>query len=121
MPIQIPDSLDLPEPVLACLYHRYLTSLQTLCMEPRLFGKPENNGGFICVDGELVIRDDCRTGIVSGVVGDPYVNQLKNQYKCAIMPIGEDKAADQVTSFKWFHIKSNVHASDYVCFSFENK
>ena len=102
MPIQIPDSLDLPEPVLACMYHRYLTSLQTLCTQPRLFGKPDSNGGFICVDGDLVIRGDCRAAIVGGVVSDPYVNQLKNQFKCAIMPIGEDKAADQVSSFNGF-------------------
>ena len=102
MPIQIPDTLDLPEPVLACMYHRYLTTLQTLCVEPRLFGKPEHNAGFICADADFISHDDCRAAIVDGVVGNPYVNQLKAQYKCAIMPVAEDKRADEVLSFDRF-------------------
>ena len=98
MPIQIPESLDLPEPVLACMYHRYLTTLQTLCMEPRLFGKPESNAGFICVDGDLVSRGDCRTAIFDGVVGKPYINQLTTQYKCKIMKI----SGSDISSFDRF-------------------
>ena len=87
MPIQIPDSLDLPESVLACMYHRYLTTLQTLCIEPRLFGKPDSNGGFICIDSDLVKRGDCKAAIVDGVVGEPYKKQLRTQYNCNIIGI----------------------------------
>ena len=102
MPIQIPDTLNLPEPVLACMHHRYLTTLPTLCEEPRLFGKPEFNAGFICVHRDLISPFDCRTAIVDGVVGNQYVHQLKPQYKCAIMPISEDKPADEVSSIVRF-------------------
>ena len=43
MPVAIPESLALPESVLACLYHRYVKTIQTPCVEPKLFGLADDH------------------------------------------------------------------------------
>ena len=102
MPVLIPPFLQLPEPILACLYHRYVTTLQTLCIEPKLFGHPDAGGGYICVDGDLIREGDCTVAVFHGVVGDTYTNQLKTQRRCDIINFSEEKKTDYMSSFDRF-------------------
>ncbi|KAK3101365.1 hypothetical protein FSP39_003029 [Pinctada imbricata] len=84
MPILIPESLAFPPEVLACLYHRYVTTKQTGCVEPKLFGNANNKGGYICVDEGILDKNNCDVYIFTRSVDERYKTQLKSQYGCNI-------------------------------------
>ena len=83
-PIRIPNSFDLPDKVIACIYHRYATSLQTRCVEPRLVGPPDNRTGFICVDNNRMGSGNCKAAVFDSSRHDSYIRQLKEQYHCEV-------------------------------------
>ena len=84
MPVVIPDSLSLPLRILSCIYHRYVTTVQTTCVEPKSFGIPDRKAGYICVDNDLLPVGDCKVMILGKVVDKYYIRQLKQQYKCDV-------------------------------------
>ena len=84
MPIVIPNSLSFPIKVLSCLYHRYVTTIQTQCFEPKSFGIPDNKGGYICVDNDLLPIGDCKVVISGTEVDKNFTRQLRQQYQCEI-------------------------------------
>ena len=102
MPIKIPESLDLPEPILACIYHRYLTTIQTLCVEPKLFGYSDSNCGMICVDGDLIKKGQCKAAIFDDVVDEAYRKQLKVQFGCSIHSDKGGNQTDVISTFDKF-------------------
>ena len=92
MPIKIPYSLvQLSEQVLACMYHRYVTTIQTTCVEPKLFGMPDNNGGFVCIDNDLIKKENCNAAIFGSAVNIHYIYQLQTQYNCNTSTFPEEK------------------------------
>ena len=99
MPIKIPDSLNFSEQVLACMYHRYVTTIQTTCVEPKLFGMPDSNGGFVCIDNDLIKKETCYAAIFGDAVGFNFIYQLKTQYNCNISTfVEEEESYDFKTS-----------------------
>ena len=121
MAIQIPPSLQLPEPMLACLYHRYVTTIQTLCIEPKLFGNPDADCGYICVDGDLLTKGDCRVAIFDRVVGDTYTNQMKIQRNCDIISFPTVNKTRNTSSFDQFLSDPRSARITLLVFSFECK
>ena len=84
MPIKIPESLALPSKVLSCLYHRYVTTIQTTCTEPKAFGIADRNGGYICVDNDLMQKGRCKVIIFGPDFNKDYTKQIKDQYNCSV-------------------------------------
>ena len=110
MAIKIPDSLNFSEEVLACMYHRYVTTIQTRCVEPKLFGMPDNNGGFVCVDNDLIKKENCNAAIFGGAVGLNYIYQLQAQYSCNISTFPEEESYDFKTSLEtWISTQKRVY------------
>ena len=84
VPIQIPDSFNLPDRVIACLYHRYVTSIQTHCIEPRLVGPPDNHSGFVCLDNNKLRGGKCKSVLFDNSLHETYISQLKKQFPCEV-------------------------------------
>ena len=97
MPIAIPKSLALPESVLACLYHRYVTTIQTPCVEPKLFGLADDKGGYLCVDKGFFPKDKCKAFFFGQAVNDKYRDQLKSQYGCQIKQLSDENTKADAT------------------------
>ena len=100
MPIVIPDSLSLPLQVLSCIYHRYVTTVQTPCVEPKAFGISDKKAGYICVDNDLLPVGDCNVIILGKVVDKNYIRQLKQQYKCDILGNQNKRSRDIYDAIK---------------------
>ena len=101
MPIKIPDSLNLPEQVIACMFHRYVTTIQTTCVEPKLFGISDKNGGFVCIDNNLIRKESCNAAIFGDAVDIHYIYQLQAQYNCNISTfVEEEESYDFKTSLE---------------------
>ena len=84
LPIIIPDSITQSDDVLACLYHRYVTTIQTLCKQPKLIGRPDRYGGYICIDNYLLETGKCTVVIVDPDLDYSYSEQVRIQHNCII-------------------------------------
>ena len=83
-PFIIPKYLNFSKEVLACMYHRYITTIQEVCVEPKSFGNPDNGGGFVCVDNDLLRKGNCRVVLFGAASNGPYMTHMENQYGCRI-------------------------------------
>ena len=83
-PIAIPDSFWLPYMVLVCIYHRYVTTIQTPCTQPKLMGRPDKNIGYVCVDDNFLEAGKCRVVIFDPDIDQSYIAQIQNQYSCDV-------------------------------------
>ena len=83
-PLKIPKYLNFSKEVLACMYHRYITTIQEFCVEPKSFGNPDNGGGFVCVDNDLLRKGNCRVVLFGAASNGPYMTHMENQYGCHI-------------------------------------
>ena len=84
MPIKIPNLDSLPFNILSCLYHRYVTTIQTICTETKAFGITDRNGGYICVKNNLLQKGNCEVIIFGPDFNKDYTKQIKDQYNCSV-------------------------------------
>ena len=84
LPIRIPDFFDLSDQAITCLYHRYVTSIQVQCIEPRSLGLADKRGGVLCVDNDRIRNGNCTAIIFDDTIHESYTNQLKKQFDCEI-------------------------------------
>ena len=93
-PFIIPETLDFASNVLGCMYHRYVTTIQEMCVEPKSFGAFDNGGGFVCVDNNLLRKDNCRVILFGAVANGLYMTHMENQYGCSIESYSGGKKFD---------------------------
>ena len=91
-PVHIPESLNYSELVLACMYHRYVTTIQTMCVEPKLFGAPDNGSSFVCVDNNLLPKGNCRVVLLNAEDKVSYTDHIEMQYSCHVDSYSDGKS-----------------------------
>lgn len=88
MPIIIPlesEMKSLSLDGIACLYHRYVTSLQTWCASMDRVGEIQRNGWYICADPTYVPRKPCTTFLSNNIFPENIFSEdLKSRYGCDI-------------------------------------
>lgn len=88
MPIVIPlesemKSLSLDD--IACLFHRYVTSLQVSCFSMDRVGEIQRNGWYICADPDYVPRKPCIVFLSNSIFPENIFSaDLKSRYGCDI-------------------------------------
>lgn len=88
MPIIIPlesEMKSLSLDGIACLYHRYVTSLQTMCASMDRVGEIQRNGWYICADPTYVPRKPCTAFLSNNIFPENIFSEdLKSRYGCDI-------------------------------------
>jgi hypothetical protein len=88
LPLRIPaeNELDpLSENVITCLYHRYVTTIQTFCAFKDRLGEVRRNGWFICADPVYAPKKNCvvfRSN--KAFPEDKFSADMASRYKCKI-------------------------------------
>ncbi|XP_062597637.1 uncharacterized protein LOC134259055 [Saccostrea cucullata] len=75
---------------LSCLYQRYVTSLQSLCTEPKRFGNVDYGGVRICTDGGVAPSLNCVVYSYNHDLSDRFVEQIHAKYRCNVVFYGDE-------------------------------
>lgn len=88
MPIIIPPESEMKSlslDAIACIYHRYVTSLQTQCASMDRVGEIQRKGWYICADPTYVPRKPCTTFLSNNIFPENMFSEdLKLRYGCDI-------------------------------------
>lgn len=86
MPIIIPPESEMKSislDAIACLYHRYVTTLQTQCSSLDRVGEVQRNGWYICTDLAFIPRKPCKTFLSNSIFPENIFSEdLKSRYGC---------------------------------------
>ena len=88
--IKIPTSLKYPPNVISCLYHRYVTSIQALCKQPRRFGEL-NSDGFLCMDDSVFDSGQCNI-LTYGNINPSFRKEVGKTLRCEFTVVKGDLA-----------------------------
>ncbi|XP_048739266.2 uncharacterized protein LOC125653733 isoform X1 [Ostrea edulis] len=75
---------------ISCLYQRYVTSLQSLCTEPKRFGNVDYGGARICMDKGVVPSTGCVVYSYNHDLSERFVKQMEAKFKSAVVFFGRD-------------------------------
>ncbi|XP_061164492.1 uncharacterized protein LOC133173523 [Saccostrea echinata] len=85
-PFKIPNEselLSLPDNIVRCLYHRYVTTLQYFCGYKQRFGQIPRNGWYICSDPAFAPKNNCVVFSSNKKFTDNFfLSDIKARYRC---------------------------------------
>lgn len=111
LPLRLPAEEELNSlsaDVIACLYHRYVTTIQTFCAFKDRAGEVKRNGWYICADPAYVPRKHCVVFLSNRAFPEnTFSNDMVSRYKCNVYAT----PLSYVNTLKYWIGKTNISNS----------